>query len=407
MSFVSRVTRFRTILISDFHLGTRGCKAEFLLDFLRHTESEFLYLVGDIVDGWRLRRSWYWAQSHNDVIQKILRKARKGTKVFYIPGNHDEWLRDYTELQMGGVMLLPEAIHETADGKRLLVMHGDAFDGVVRYAKWLALLGDWAYELTLRLNNVLNRARRRLGLSLLVALGLSQVQGQERGPVRQRLRQSDRRRGRERGVDGIVCGHIHHAEMRQIGGVLYCNDGDWVESCTALVEHFDGTLEIIRWAELHALDPLNPVLRPNPRKLNWRTHENPDRQRRLEAASQRRRPHDGGDVARAREDGTSGDHDHARSVPHAALPVLPGNPPRGGSGQADRRADRRSQARRHPYRDRRADRHRGAALVPQARAALHHRLSHALSGISGGADGGAAAAGLCRCCADFMRRRKA
>jgi len=252
MSFVSRVTRFRTIWISDFHLGTRGCKGDFLLDFLRHTESEFLYLVGDIVDGWRLRRSWYWAQSHNDVIQKILRKARKGTKVFYIPGNHDEWLRDYTELQMGGVMLLPEAIHETADGKRLLVVHGDAFDGVMRYAKWLALLGDWAYELTLRLNNVLNRARRQLGYPYWSLSAYLKFKVKNAVQFISDYANLIAAAATERGVDGVVCGHIHHPEIRQIGGVLYCNDGDWVESCSALVEHFDGRLEILEWAKLRS-----------------------------------------------------------------------------------------------------------------------------------------------------------
>ena len=176
------------------------------------------------------------------MVQKLLRKARKGTKVFYVPGNHDEWLRDYREMQFGGVQLVREAIHVTADGRRLLVMHGDAFDGVVRYARWLALLGDWAYDVDAPAQPLLQPGAAAAGLSLLVALGLSQIQGQERGPVHRRLRRRDRRRGaRARDVDGIVCGHIHHAEMRDIGGVLYCNDGDWVESCTALVEHFDGT----------------------------------------------------------------------------------------------------------------------------------------------------------------------
>ena len=264
MSHFGRASRFRTIWISDFHLGTRGCKGEFLLDFLRNNESEFLYLVGDIVDGWRLRRSWYWAQSHNDVVQKILRKARKGTKVFYIPGNHDEWLRDYTQLQMGGVLLLPEAIHQTADGKRLLVLHGDAFDGVMRYAKWLALLGDWAYELTLRLNNVLNRARRLLGYPYWSLSAYLKFKVKNAVQFISDYATLIAAAATERGVDGVVCGHIHHPEIRQIGGVLYCNDGDWVESCSALVEHFDGRLEIIHWAKLHALDPLNPVVRPEP-----------------------------------------------------------------------------------------------------------------------------------------------
>jgi len=249
MNFVSRVSRFRAIWISDFHLGTRGCKAEFLLDFLRHTESEYLYLVGDIID---------------DVIQKVLRKARKGTKVIYIPGNHDEWLREYTELQMGGVLLLPEALHVTADGRRLLVVHGDAFDGVMRYAKWLALLGDWAYELTLRLNNVFNRARRLFGYPYWSLSAYLKAKVKNAVQFVGDYANAISAEARERKVDGIVCGHIHHAEIRDIGGILYCNDGDWVESCSALVEHFDGSLEIIRWAELRALDPMSPALRPEP-----------------------------------------------------------------------------------------------------------------------------------------------
>ena len=240
---------YRTIWISDIHLGTRGCKAEFLLDFLRHTESDNLYLVGDIVDGWRLRRSWYWAQSHNDVIQKVLRKSRKGTNVIYIPGNHDEWLRDYTQIQLGGVMLLDHAVHETADGRRLLVLHGDAFDGVVRYAKWLALLGDGAYTLALWVNNYFNKIRHLLGyeywsLSAFLKLRVKNAV-QYIGSFADALANE----ARSRDLDGVVCGHIHHAEIRDLGGVLYCNDGDWVESCTALVENFDGRLAIVTWAE--------------------------------------------------------------------------------------------------------------------------------------------------------------
>jgi UDP-2,3-diacylglucosamine pyrophosphatase LpxH len=253
MNYMPSVNRFRTIWISDIHLGTRGCKAEFLLDFLRHTESEFLYLVGDIVDGWRLRKSWFWAQS-----QKVLRKARKGTKVIYIPGNHDEWLRDYTDLHFGGVLCVSEAIHTTVDGKKMLVIHGDAFDGVVRYARWLALLGDGAYEFTLRLNNVFNWARRHLGYPYwsLSAYLKSRVKNavQFVGDYANAITTE----ARARQVDGIVCGHIHQAEMRHINGVLYCNDGDWVESCTALVEHFDGRLEILHWMALRALDPFAP-----------------------------------------------------------------------------------------------------------------------------------------------------
>jgi len=248
------VRRYRSIWISDIHLGTRGCKAAFLLDFLRHTESDHLYLVGDIIDGWRLKRSWYWHQAHNDVIQKLLRKARKGTKVTYIAGNHDEVLRDYLGLHLGGVALLGEAVHETADGKQLLVIHGDAFDGVVRYAPWLALLGDKAYSLALAANNALNLVRRRLGypywsfsavLKAKVKNAVRYVDDFERALAAE---------ARRRGVDGVVCGHIHKAEIRTVDGVLYCNDGDWVESCTALVESHDGVLSIVHWVAERQLD---------------------------------------------------------------------------------------------------------------------------------------------------------
>ncbi len=258
MNFMPSVNRYRTIWISDIHLGTRGCKAEYLLDFLRYTESEYLYLVGDIVDGWRLRKSWYWAQSHNDVVQKILRKARKGTKVIYIPGNHDEWLRDYTEAQFGGVWLESEAIHVTADGKRLLVIHGDAFDGVVRYARWLALLGDGAYELTLRLNNYFNWARRHLGYPYWSLSAYLKSRVKNAVQFVSDYAHAISAEAHRRQVDGIVCGHIHQPEMRDMNGVLYCNDGDWVESCSALVEHFDGRLEILHWMTLRAFDPFNP-----------------------------------------------------------------------------------------------------------------------------------------------------
>ncbi len=273
MTFAGAAQRYRTIWLSDIHLGTRGCKAEFLLDFLRHNESEYLYLVGDIIDGWRLRRSWYWAQSHNDVIQKVLRKARKGTKVIYVPGNHDEWLRDYTQLALGGVMLLDEVVHVTADGKKLLVLHGDAFDGVVRYAKWLALLGDWAYTVVLGLNHHFNLIRRRFGhpywslsayLKNRVKNAVEFVSNYETAIVEE---------ARKRGVDGVVCGHIHQADINDMAGVLYCNDGDWVESCTALVEHFDGRLEIIRWIETRALDPLTRKLLKEPEREPQRERE--------------------------------------------------------------------------------------------------------------------------------------
>lgn len=235
----------RTVWISDLHLGTPGCQAEALLAFLRDVECETLYLVGDIIDGWQLRRSWYWPQAHNDVVQKILRKARKGTRVVFVPGNHDEFARRYVEHNFGGVDVVEDCLHLTADGRRLWITHGDLFDGVIQCAKWLAYAGDVAYEFTLKVNRWFNRARARLGLpywslskylKLKVKRAVSYVNDFEVAVARE---------ARRRGADGVVCGHIHHAEMRMVDGVLYCNDGDWVESLTALVEHADGRLEIL------------------------------------------------------------------------------------------------------------------------------------------------------------------
>ncbi len=237
----------RTLFLSDIHLGTPGCKAELLLDFLRNNDAETIYLVGDIIDGWRLKRSWYWSAAHNAVVQELLRKARKGATVIYVPGNHDEALRDYTGLNFGGVDVINETIHETADGRRFLVIHGDQFDGVVKYAKWLAHLGDRAYELALRLNNVLHDIRRALGLSYWSLSSWLKHKVKNAVEFISSYEVALAREARTRGVDGVICGHIHHAEMREIEGVLYCNDGDWVESCTALAEDKSGTLTIIEW----------------------------------------------------------------------------------------------------------------------------------------------------------------
>jgi len=239
--------RVRSVFISDLHLGTPGCQAEALLDFLKHHPSDFLYLVGDIVDGWQLRKRWYWPQEHNDVVQKLLRRARKGCRVIYVPGNHDEFARQFTTHQFGGIDVVREAVHVTADGRRLWVIHGDDFDGVVQCARWLAYVGDTLYEFTLKLNRYLNQCRTRLGLpywSLSAFLkhkvkkALNYVMDFEAAVARE---------ARRRGHQGVVCGHIHRAEMRDIEGTLYCNDGDWVESRTALVEHHDGRLELVEW----------------------------------------------------------------------------------------------------------------------------------------------------------------
>lgn len=243
--------RLRTVFISDVHLGTPGCQARSLLAFLKAHPSERLYLIGDIIDGWQLRRRWYWPQSHNDVVQKVLRRARKGCQVIYVPGNHDEFVRHFVGHRFGGVEVVDEAVHVTADGRRLWVTHGDLYDGVIQYAKWLAYLGDTLYELALRANRHLNSWRARLGLPY---WSLSQyLKHRVKSAVSfiTRFEAALAAEAQRRGLDGVVCGHIHRPELRQIGGILYCNDGDWVESLSALVEHADGRLEIVHWAQEH------------------------------------------------------------------------------------------------------------------------------------------------------------
>lgn len=240
--------KYRTIWISDIHLGTRGCNATMLVDFLRSVECETLYLVGDIVDGWRLRKGWYWPDAHNEVVRRILKMAHRGTRVVFVAGNHDEMLRDYAGLSFGGVELVLEAIHTTADGRTLLVQHGDAFDGVVLYAKWLAFLGDKAYGLMLRLNILLNRVRRKLHLPYWSLSNYLKKRVKNAVQFVCNFEEAVAQEAISRGADGIVCGHIHCAEIRQIGPVTYYNDGDWVESCTALVEAADGAMHILDWA---------------------------------------------------------------------------------------------------------------------------------------------------------------
>ena len=243
--------KFRTVWIADLHLGTRGCNAVLLLDFLRAIECDTLYLVGDILDGWRLRKGWYWPDAHNEVVRRILKLAHRGTRVVLIAGNHDEMLRPYAGFTFGGVEVALEAIHVTADGRRLLVTHGDAFDVVVLYHRWLAFLGDQAYTLLLQLNVVLNRLRRRLKLPYWSLSSYLKKRVKNAVAFVGEFEEAVARAASERQVDGVVCGHIHCAEIRQIGAVTYYNDGDWVESCTALVEAADGSMRLIDWAEHH------------------------------------------------------------------------------------------------------------------------------------------------------------
>ncbi len=238
------------------HLGTAGCQADYLLDFLRCHEAETLYLVGDILDGWQLRKNWYWPQTHNDVVQKILRKARKGTRVIYVPGNHDELMRQFCGLAFGDIVVQDEAFHTLLDGRRLWIVHGDLFDGVTTHARWLSLLGDTLYTLILKFNRWFNAVRARLGLpywsvsqylKYQVKNAINYIQAFERVMISEAQR---------RGCQGVVCGHIHKAEIREVDGALYCNDGDWVESLTALAETMDGQLKIIEWRQKVAA-PLN------------------------------------------------------------------------------------------------------------------------------------------------------
>jgi UDP-2,3-diacylglucosamine pyrophosphatase LpxH len=246
---VSPTTRYRTIWISDVHLGTRRAQTGMLLDFLRRTESSYLYIVGDLIDNWALSRSWYWDQSHNDVIQKLLRKARKGTRLVYVPGNHDEYFHDFAHIRFGRITVASEIVHVAANGRRYLVTHGDRFDAVVRYAKWLAFIGDRGYQLALTFNAFLNRIRRALGWpywSLSAAIKYKVKRAVEFISLFEEALVHEARR---RGTHGVICGHIHTPQIRTINGVHYCNDGDWVESCSALVEHFDGRLELVRWFE--------------------------------------------------------------------------------------------------------------------------------------------------------------
>jgi len=236
---------YRAIFISDLHLGTPGCQAEALLEFLKTHSCDTLYLVGDIIDGWQLRRKWYWPQAHNDVVQKLLRKARKGCRVIYVPGNHDEFARDFLNHSFGGVEVVEDAVHITADGKKLWVIHGDYFDGVIQFAKWLAYLGDTLYDWALKANRHLNYMRGRLGMPYWSLSAYLKLKVKKAVNFISDFEVAVAHEAKKRGYDGVVCGHIHHAEIRNIDGVLYCNDGDWVESLSTLVEHQDGRLEIL------------------------------------------------------------------------------------------------------------------------------------------------------------------
>jgi UDP-2,3-diacylglucosamine pyrophosphatase LpxH len=264
--------KFNTVFISDVHLGLRACKAEFLLDFLQHIECERLYLVGDIIDFWHMKKGMRWPAMHNRVVQEVMCMAAQGTRVIYVPGNHDELFRDYLGNSFGGIEVCAEAVHRNADGRKFLVMHGDEFDQVVINSRWLAMLGCQAYDVLLLVNRYFNWFRRKMGfpywslsawLKHKVKNAVNFISDFEKAVVHE---------ARKRGVDGVICGHIHKATIENYDGVLYCNDGDWVESCTALVEHADGRLAVIHWADESVF------------LLNEKEHAHSDRNGRLATA---------------------------------------------------------------------------------------------------------------------------
>ncbi|WP_374331982.1 UDP-2,3-diacylglucosamine diphosphatase [Aestuariivirga sp.] len=263
---------YRAIFISDIHLGTRRAQTAALLDFLRTTESDQLYIVGDFIDNWALRKAWHWDQFHNDVVQKLLRKARKGTKLVYIPGNHDENFRNFVNLRFGRVAVLEETVHVTSSGKRYLVLHGDKFDGVVRFAPWLAKLGDTAYEISMELNKAVNGVRRLFRMPYWSLSAYLKNRVKRAVEFISHFEEAVVREARSRDCEGVICGHIHTPDDRMIDGIHYLNDGDWVESCTALVEHRDGRFEILNWNS------------PRLPHITEERHAHSDRDRRLVAA---------------------------------------------------------------------------------------------------------------------------
>jgi UDP-2,3-diacylglucosamine pyrophosphatase LpxH len=258
----SPIPPVRAVFISDIHLGSRGCNAEALLSFLRSVQTESLYLVGDIVDLWSLRRGFFWPQAHNNVLRTLLGKAKHGTRVVYVPGNHDEDFREFVGMRFGNLEIVQDCIHVTAAGERLLVMHGDEFDSVVKCSPWLAAFGSRAYDFSIDMNRHFNRVRRAFGYDYWSLANYLKHKVKNAVNYISSFEQAVAAEARRRGADGVVCGHIHRAEITRLDGVLYCNDGDWVESCTALVEDRNGRLSIWDWSRMQG--GLAPVAEPMP-----------------------------------------------------------------------------------------------------------------------------------------------
>lgn len=240
--------RARSLFLSDIHLGTRACRAGELLSLLREYECENIFLVGDIIDFWAMSRGIYWPELHNTVVQKILKKARHDVRVYLIPGNHDEALREYIGSAFGDINLVRDHVHTAADGKRYLLLHGDEFDQVTTCHRWVSILGDISYTWLVHVNRLLSLMRRKLGIpghwSLAdyakrnVLQAVSFISNFEEAVVHS---------VKQRGLDGVICGHIHTPAIKRVDGVVYINCGDWVDSCTAIVEHYDGRMELVRW----------------------------------------------------------------------------------------------------------------------------------------------------------------
>jgi UDP-2,3-diacylglucosamine pyrophosphatase LpxH len=243
---------YRSIFVSDVHLGTKDCKAEQLNNFLKHNSCDTLYLVGDIIDAWKIQQNkWRWKQSHTNVVRRILGHAKRGTRVVFIAGNHDEFLRPMIPygFSFGLIEIVNQTEHIGADGKHYLVTHGDLFDGITRLAPWIAFLGDKAYDIILTLNNKFNWIRRRMGFGYFSLSQFLKHKVKKAVDFIFKFEENLANYCKKRGFDGVICGHIHHAEIKEINGVAYMNDGDWVESCTALVEHWNGKWEIITWTK--------------------------------------------------------------------------------------------------------------------------------------------------------------
>lgn len=240
---------YKSIWLSDIHLGCKDCKAEFLLEFLETHHAERLFLVGDIVDFWALSRRVHWPESHNKVLNTLLRLARRGTRVIYVPGNHDEVMRPYAELLFGGIEIHEEFIHETVTGKKMLLLHGDKFDAQVCLGRFHAKLGDALYDFLLFLNRHCHALRKTLGLPYWSLASYIKTKVKKANEAIRRYQKAAIQEAKRQSTDGVVCGHIHHPELNIDEGILYCNDGDWVENCTTLVETHNGDIQLLRWSD--------------------------------------------------------------------------------------------------------------------------------------------------------------